>query len=613
MFFWSSCDTLESRTSFLDVRDQLETLNGEDADELCVTDITSGVLASRSFALNSDSCYVIQCYGFALCIVGSDCSYMCREGAKDLTNDLISTTKCISMHILHGQHSIHHPLVMACLPAQNVAGPPQHSLCINLCAKIMCRLTKIPASAGATLPAAQISGNSPCISLDDMIKAASSPIKQISPVTSASSPMASPASIGKLSAATVVNIWVFDGHSTQTLLSSDYGVFEVHHLYIIQVIRSSVAKGGVYLHRLYFWIGPLLQQRASAIAKIISISSSVSAHIRKGGNSCSEVEAIVFENFHLNTNMCHKPACLESSVLRQATGSTADHQFMRGGFANHDALVEFSALFKGIFVVDKMNHPSYGLSMPSVALGFIAGRSISTAVCVLMKREVKSLHSLANFCIIAPTCILLWYGRWSDSVSRRLALDFVKCHCKNRLFRTFHEGSEPQEFFSYLEPSHVMNSHVDDAPSHVRLPQYLLTAPWWIPRLFTCALEAGLVAVKPCPSLEQHFFGTSSCMIIDTWVSVFVWVAADASVSLVSQCVTLAKSFIAGCPDRLVCPVLLEHQYSESCEFRDVFILWYPWPKVRMRFIRMRLVLAHIGIRFQLNRNSASTSATLEK
>jgi hypothetical protein len=566
----------------VEVRDRLENLNDEDTDELCVTNIASGVLASRSFQFKSDSCYVMQSYGFALCVIGTDCSYICREAAKELANNLIATTKCISMSVLHGLHSINHPLVLACLPAQHITLPPKLSLGTNLRAKTMCRLTKIVSSTFAYSPGTHSSSSSVCISLEEMIKAASSPIQQISPVAPRSSPVSSAASIEKISAAAVVNIWVFDGHSTQALSNSDYGVFEVHHLYIVQVIRSSAAKGGVYLHRLYFWIGPLLQQRASAIAKIISVSNSVSAHIRKGGNNCSEVETIVFENFRLNTNMCHKPACLGSSILRQTTGSASSHQFLRDGFANHDALVEFSALFKGIFVVDKMGYPSYGLSMPPVALGFIAGRSISTAVCVLMKREVKSLHSLANFCILAPTCVLLWYGRWSDSVSRRLALDFVKCHCKNRLFRTFHEGSEPQEFFSYLEPSHVTGALVDGPPSRVRLPEYLLTAPWWIPRLFSCGLETGLVTVKPCPSPEQQFFDPSTCIIVDTWVSVFVWVAADASVSLVSQCVTLAKSFVAGCPDRRVCPVILEHQNSESCEFRELFIVWHPWPKVSL-------------------------------
>ena len=42
-FFWSSCDTLESENSFLDVHDEANPCSDEDVDELRVFDITSVV------------------------------------------------------------------------------------------------------------------------------------------------------------------------------------------------------------------------------------------------------------------------------------------------------------------------------------------------------------------------------------------------------------------------------------------------------------------------------------------------------------------------------------------------------------------------------------------
>jgi hypothetical protein len=407
-----------------------------------------------------------------------------------------------------------------------------------------------------------------------MIKSSSSPIKPLSPAIVGSHSFSSASPIDWATAATVANVWVFDGRSMHALSAADYGVFEVHHLYIVQVIRSSFVRGGVHLHRLYFWIGPNLQQRVLAMSKIISVANSVSEHIRTAGNNCSEVEIVVFENFCLNSNMSHKPVCFELSTCRQVTASPEKM------FSNHDALMEFSLCFnKGIFVVNKLSHPTYGLSMPSIALVCVSGRSINSAICTLMKREIHSLHSLANFFIIAPTCILLWYGRWSDSLSRRVALEVVKCHFKNRLFRTFDEGSEPQEFFSYLEQCHPEGDGLD---GRVRTPEYLLAAPWWIPKLFACELQSGFVAVKPCPSLEQQFFRPASCMIVDAWVSVFLWVSAAASDTLVSQCATIAEKFVAGCLNRQSCAVIHVHQYFESHKFRDLFVIWRDWPRVRV-------------------------------
>lgn len=580
-FFWSSCDTLESENSFLDVHDEANPCSDEDVDELRVFDITSVVRSNPCFEFKSDSCYVLKCFGFALCVIGCECSYLCREAAKELANNLVSATKCISMTTLYGLHSIYHPLVLACLPAQRLVLPPNVSHLNHVRIQSTCRITKMTSATNLSASVQNGPSSSQILSLDDMIKCLSSPVKQLSPVALASSPISSISLNHNPVAAKVANIWVFDGHSTQTLSTSDYGVFEVHHMYIVQVIRSSVAKGGVHLHRLYFWIGPHLQRRVSAVAKVISVSNSVSTHIRKGGNNCSEVETIVFENFVLNSNLSRSPACLGSSLSRQLNGSSNHDEFHRQSFANHDALVEFCSFFsKGIFVVDAMNHPAYGFSLPSVALGYISGRSVSSATCTLMKREVKSLHSLGNFCIIAPTCVLLWYGRWSDSFSRKVALDFVSSHFKNRLLRKFDEGSEPQEFFSYLEQFKTGDVLLNDLQCCPRAPEYLLTSPWWVPRLFACELETGVLKVRSCPALEQKFFRPSYCMIIDALASVFVWFSACASETLISQGSLVAERYVASCSDRFVCNVVIEHQHSESQGFRNFFIVWRDWPKV---------------------------------
>lgn len=582
--FWSSCDTLECDNSILDVHDASDSSHVEGDDDLRVVDITSELMTCRFWQFQSNSCYVMKCFSFALCVIGSECSYPCREAAKALANTLVSTARCVNVTVLHGQDCTQHPLVLACLPAQLV-WPPKDSLVLPFRTKYMCRVTKNSFSSFSSA-VANPTNVSLLMILDQMIKVSSTPVKQTSPMAYGSRPISSTSLLETPIAATVAKIWVFDGHSTRTLSTSEYGVFEVHHLYIIQVIRSSFAKGGVHLHRLYFWIGPHLQQRALAIAKIISVSDSVSTYIRKGGNNCSDTEILVFENFILSPNMCHKPACLESSFLRQVGGPPVNIENRKRDFANHDAFVEFASFFdKGIFVVDKCSHPSYGLTMPTIALGCVSGNSISSAICTLVKREVVSLHSLGNFCIMAPTCVLLWYGRWSDSVSRRVALDFVRIHFKNRLVRTFEEDSEPQEFFSYLEQSHSIDLHLENSLTTVRAPEYLLTAPWWIPRLFAFELETGSLIVKPCSSLEQHFFTSSSCMIVDAWVSVFVWVPTCASHTLVSQCTLVAEQFVASCSDRSVCNVLLEHQHSESRSFRDLFVIWRNWPKVLTLFL----------------------------
>lgn len=539
-------------------------------------------MCKHSFELKSSSCYVLKCFGFALCVIGSESTYSCRESAKERASDLVSANKCINMSILYGSHSVHHPLVQACLPAQLLVSPPDVSLSRSYRTKMMCRVSKNISSTIVPSSPKCASGSSPHTILDELFKYSSSSINQTSPTAMRSSPSLHIAAFEEVFASTIANIWVFDGLSTRTLSTSEYGVFEVHHLYIIQVIRSSAAKGGVHIHRLYFWIGPQLHHRAAAMAKIISISNSVSHHIRKGGNNCSEVEIIVFENFVVNSNMCHKPACLTA-------GSAVNHEFQRLSFANHDAVLEFSAFFKkGIFVANKVFHPTHGLSVPSVALGCISGRSVSSSICTLMKREVKSLHSLGNFCIMAPTCVLLWYGRWSDSVSRRVALDFVRYHFKNRLYRTFDEGCEPLEFFSYLEQSRGEDVTSDNAQACARAPEYLLTVPWWIPRLFECGMETGSLVVKPCPSVDQHFFRSSSCFIIDVWTCVFVWVGSSASATLASESTLLAERFATGCPDRSICRLALEHQHSESQGFRDLFIIWRDWPRVSFASLRSR-------------------------
>jgi hypothetical protein len=580
-FFWSTCDTLESENCILDVHDAAESFQDEVADELRVIDITSDVMSMTSFGLKLNSCYVLKCFGFAVCIIGSECSYPCREAAKELANDLVSTTKCVSVTVLHGSHSIRHPLVTAFLPSQRLLLPTDVALLKNLRIKVTCRITKVSSSKTLSARAEHAESSPSSATVDEMIRSLSSPVIQLSPVVFEMSPISSISLYHKPVAAKIACIWVFDGHSNRTLSTTDYGVFEVHHMYIVQVIRSSAAQGGVHLHRLYFWIGPRLQRRVSAFAKIISVSNSVSNHIRKGGNNCSEVEIVVFENFVLNSNMCFSPLCLGSSLSRQVTGNNANHEFQRQKFANYDALAEFSAFFKkGIFVMDKVSYPAYGLSLPSVALGHISGRSVGSAMCTLMKREVNSLHSIGNFCIIAPTCVLLWYGRWSDSFSRKVALEFVNTHFKNRLLRKFDEGSEPQEFFSYLEHHQVGGALSENTQPRARAPEYITTAPWWVPRLFACEMETGAFAVKQCPALEQRFFKTTFCMIVDAWTSVFVWMAACASVTLLHQSTLLAERFVACCTDRSTCRVVIEHEHSESRGFRDLFVVWHDWPKV---------------------------------
>lgn len=589
-YFWSSCDTLDCSNSTLAVSDASDSSIDRLENDLRVVDITLDVLGSQSIQFQSNQCYVLKCFGFALCIIGSECSYPCRETAKVLAGDLVLSNKCVNMTVLYGVNCMHHPLVVSCLPAQLIK-LPKGLVSSPFQAKVICRVTKnatFPSLVAAvplvpSVPSGKILG--------ELIKITNTAIKQTSPVAPASSFVSSTCLSDNPVAATVAKIWVFDGRSTQVLSSSEYGVFEVNHMYIIQVIRSSFPKRGVHLHRLYFWIGPNLQQRVLAFSKIISVSNSVSNYIRKGGNNCSEIEILVFENFALKSHMCHKPACLESSLLRQIGVSSDKLEFRRQGFTSHEAFVEFASLFKkGIFVVDKFSHPTYGLSMPSVALGCFSGKSLSSAICTLMKRETSSLHSLGNFCIIAPTCILLWYGRWSDSVSRKAALDFVRTHFKNRLLRTFDEGSEPQEFFSYLEQPPIADVHAQKLSSCVRSPEYLLTAPWWIPRLFACEIETGSLIVKPCASLEQHFFVSESCMIVDAWTAVFVWVGTCASETLIFQCNEITSQFVMSCPDRSACNVVQEHQHSESSLFRDLFVVWRNWPKVLL----VALFISHL-------------------
>jgi hypothetical protein len=604
-----------SDNSIFAVRDASDSSRDDLNNTVCSVDVTLDVFGTRSFQFQSYLCYVLKCFGFALCVIGSESSYSCREAAKDLASELVSTAKCVTLTLLYGLHSIQHPLVVSLLPAQLIR--PPDVLFPSLRTKNICRVTKNTSLTTSTAAAPFMTNVQSGLTFDELMKLSNTPVKQTSPLAPSTNRISSFCLPDNPVAPTIAEIWVFDGHSTHTLSTSEYGVFEVHHLYIIQVVRSSFARGGVHLHRLYFWIGPHLQQRVLAFAKIISVSKSVSNYIRKGGNNCSEIEISVLENFSLASHMCHKPACLESSLSRQISGSSDKFEFPIQGFANHDALMEFAALFKkGIFVVDKCSHPSYGLSMPSIALGCLSGKSVSSTICTLLKREVSSLHSLGNFCIIAPTCVLLWYGRWSDSVSRNVALDFVRNHFKNRLVRTCDEGSEPQEFFSYLEQSPIVEVHGEDSKSTVRSPKYLSTAPWWIPKAFACKLESGSLTVSHCASLEQHFFSWNSCMIVDAYTSVFVWAATCASELLISQCTSIAKQLVTSSPDRPACEVKIEHQHSESCMFRNLFVLWQHWQKVSSNnFVRAcRYVLSLMFYSsFHLSRHNMSKHATLKK
>jgi hypothetical protein len=577
-YFWSSCDVLECGNSILALCDASDSANEEAENCVCVSDVTLDELNNQTVRFQSDCCYVLKCFGFAVCVIGCESSYPCREAAKNFTNNLVLQNKCVNSTVLNGLHYVQHPLVMLCLPAQHTR-PPKGLLPFPFYrTNIICRVTKNVTVRALTSSSPHVPSASANMGLHELMN---SPVKPISPVAPVLSQVSSSCLLDDPIAARIAKIWIFDGHSTVSLSTSEYGVFEVNHMYIIQVIRSSYAKRGVCLHRLYFWIGPNLQQRVLALAKIISVSNSVSKYVMKGGNNCSEIEIFVLENFSLTSHMCHKPKCLESSLSRQNGGFSDNPEFRQQRFANDDALIEFAALFnKGIFVVDKFDHPTYGLSMPSVALGYISGKSVSSTICTLMKRELSSLHSLGNFCIIAPTCVLIWYGRWSDSVSRKVSFDFVRTHFRNRLVRAFDQGNEPQEFFSYLEQSNIVDVHKKTMSSFVRSPEYLLTAPWWIPRLFACELETGSLITKPCASLEQRFFVLSSCMIVDAWTFVFVWISSCASKTLVTQCTSIAQEFVIRCPDRSVCNVVLEHQYSESDLFRDLFVVWRNWQKV---------------------------------
>mmetsp|Transcript_26822 Transcript_26822/g.44525 ORF Transcript_26822/g.44525 Transcript_26822/m.44525 type:complete len:311 (+) Transcript_26822:166-1098(+) len=158
--------------------------------------------------------------------------------------------------------------------------------------------------------------------------------------------------------------------------------------------------------------------------------------------------------------------------------------------------------------------------------------------------------------------MFVWEGALASEVEQTIAQGIADKLKHGRPTEIVKEGEEPEAFWEALGGK-------ADYPHHKDLPEASRE-----PQLFHCSNSKGFFDIQPIYDFSQADLDDADVYLLDTFVTVFIWIGIEASEQEKAETMKAASLYIskAGHPDDT--PIVQVHSGAEPLMFTCNFVGW---------------------------------------
>ncbi|CAM9327892.1 unnamed protein product, partial [Choristocarpus tenellus] len=206
-----------------------------------------------------------------------------------------------------------------------------------------------------------------------------------------------------------------------------------------------------------------------------------------------------------------------------------------------------------------------------VSLYHVKGTQPDNTYGMQVQEMASNLNSGDCFVLMTPAMGYVWVGRHCSSeestVAESIAEMLTSHHpVEGRTVSTVREGEESEEFWAALGGQ---ADYPDSVPGPAAVQE---------PRLFQVSNVTGVLSVEPVYNFDQTDLCVDDIMLLDTYVTVYIWVGTSSNKTEQEEAMLVAQQYISTATDgrHLDTPIVRVTAGNEPTLFTQHFLAWDP-------------------------------------